>query len=361
MVAPVTGPLTRSYTRLGPPNAFGYRPVWEESFRQGYRQKKPYTLPLPLYLDSRRVVSASSTDPVDYESTSSICPSGIENESMTDAYNACYSGFVEKCRTTASWAVTFAERKQAVSMIRSRSLQLALFANDLRRFRFGSAAKRLGLARNDPRLKAVKLKRDSKALGNNWLEFWFGWSPLVSDIGASVQILQDPIPNVFIRTRKSKGRNWAENYVDQYGSSDYYQNSARSDVSMRAAVRVTNSDLLLANQMGFVNPLTIAWELVPFSFVVDWFVNVGDVISSMTDLVGLELVDPSYTRFHTWTRSRSYRHANGSYFRSARGQSVFVQRVVGAPPGPTLQFNPPERLSLTRAATAISLLLQRLR
>lgn len=346
---------------LGPPNAYGYRPEWVNSSRTGYRQKKPYTLPLSFSLNHRQVLSASSTDPVDYESVSSMCPSYTDSESMDDAYNACYSAFVEKCRTTASWAVTFAERKQAVSMIEKRGLQLARFANDLRRFRFGSAASQLGLATNDPRKVRMNLKRDSKALGNNWLEFWFGWSPLVNDIGASIQILQDPIPNIFVRTRKSRSRSWNEVYSDWLGSTDYYGNSVKSDVSMRAAVKCTNSDLLLANQMGFVNPLTIAWELVPFSFLVNWFVNVEEVISSMTDLVGLELVDPSYTRYHAWTRSRTYRHVSGTYYRTARAKSVFVTRVVGTPPGPTLRFNPPERLSLTRAATAISLLLQRLR
>lgn len=31
-----------------------------------------------------------------------------------------------------------------------------------------------------------------------------------------------------------------------------------------------------------LNPFVTAWELVPFSFVVDWFVNVGDWLQSQT-------------------------------------------------------------------------------
>ena len=31
-----------------------------------------------------------------------------------------------------------------------------------------------------------------------------------------------------------------------------------------------------------VNPFSTAWELVPLSFVVDWFVNIGDYITALT-------------------------------------------------------------------------------
>lgn len=33
-----------------------------------------------------------------------------------------------------------------------------------------------------------------------------------------------------------------------------------------------------------INPLTTLWELIPYSFVVDWFVNVGDYITRKTTL-----------------------------------------------------------------------------
>lgn len=39
----------------------------------------------------------------------------------------------------------------------------------------------------------------------------------------------------------------------------------------------------LADTIG-LNPFRTAWELIPMSFVVDWFLNVGDVIASQTSL-----------------------------------------------------------------------------
>jgi hypothetical protein len=49
--------------------------------------------------------------------------------------------------------------------------------------------------------------------------------------------------------------------------------------------------------MGVVNPLSIAWEVIPFSFVVDWFIPVGQVLEACTATMGLSFVD-SWTSEH---------------------------------------------------------------
>jgi hypothetical protein len=38
---------------------------------------------------------------------------------------------------------------------------------------------------------------------------------------------------------------------------------------------------------GISNPALVAWELVPFSFVADWFVPVGDWLKQLDALLGL--------------------------------------------------------------------------
>lgn len=43
-------------------------------------------------------------------------------------------------------------------------------------------------------------------------------------------------------------------------------------------------DVLL--DMVKVNPFTTAWELIPFSFVVDWFINLSLVIEAQTRVLG---------------------------------------------------------------------------
>lgn len=41
----------------------------------------------------------------------------------------------------------------------------------------------------------------------------------------------------------------------------------------------------LLNAFGINRPASILWEAIPYSFVVDWFVNVGDVIGSVEDAI----------------------------------------------------------------------------
>lgn len=52
-----------------------------------------------------------------------------------------------------------------------------------------------------------------------------------------------------------------------------------------------------AQSLGLLDPLTLAWELIPFSFVVDWFLPVGTYLSQLTALNGLTLMNgfTSYT------------------------------------------------------------------
>jgi hypothetical protein len=56
-------------------------------------------------------------------------------------------------------------------------------------------------------------------------------------------------------------------------------------------VRVSNAFISNLDTAGVINPLSIAWELSPYSFVVDWFIPVGNVLSALSDTIGLELQD----------------------------------------------------------------------
>jgi hypothetical protein len=57
-----------------------------------------------------------------------------------------------------------------------------------------------------------------------------------------------------------------------------------------------------AAQTGFTNPINLAWEILPFSFVVDWFLPIGPYLEAFTAFEGLEFIDGSQTLF---TKSRT--------------------------------------------------------
>lgn len=61
-----------------------------------------------------------------------------------------------------------------------------------------------------------------------------------------------------------------------------------------------NTDSLRTSlsRYGFTNPIALAYELVPYSFVLDWWINLGDVLASLDNLT---LVKELYVRDSTRT------------------------------------------------------------
>lgn len=43
-------------------------------------------------------------------------------------------------------------------------------------------------------------------------------------------------------------------------------------------------------QIGLTNPLLLGWELIPFSFVADWFIQVGDYLETLDALIGVKRI-----------------------------------------------------------------------
>lgn len=348
MVAPVTGPFNRSVVRKGPTNRGGFTPDWYSKNQQWFRQRKPYDRPLGYVMSERQVLYSSNT--WDYN-TSYTGGAGANSALHAAADNKAYSKLVGKLGEKSLWAVNLLEANQAMAMIAGRAIQITRFARALNRFDFSRAAKALEMAKVPKNLKNSG-KTKSKSLSNNWLEFHFGWVPLVQDIGAAVNTLQQPIP-----PQEVKAGGGAHSFVTVNTGSFGSINNRVNNVGVRKGchVSVTNPNLWLANQLGFVNPLTVAWELIPFSFVVDWFVNVGDFLASYTDFAGASVSAPWSTRFEVAFEDALWYHGLTN-----RWLGVYLQRTASIS-GPTLRARPWNGVSPVRAATAVSLLVQQLR
>lgn len=362
MTTPISGQFTKVEYLNGPPNEYGYKPVWYHKYVMWYRQKKPYDLPLSHESLQRRILSFSSSNPAIKVEVDDLPP--YRDATTESAYVKCYDKFVELTKgASAEMAVNLAERKQALSMMASRATQLTGFFRSLRKGRFGDAATYLGISHSDPRYKKLtseeKMRRLGSKTGGNYLEFHFGWSPLLNDIGGCVEILQGAVPRKYLKARSSE--QFKDFVTSNKGTTspidrDYLY---RSSVSMGCTLEISNPNLLLANQLGFVNPLALAWELVPFSFMVDWFVNVGDFLNSFTDFWGVDLQNAYVTRFERLAyRERWYGSGNPDLQWS--GHTIRTRRSLGAPSGPPLRVRDPWVLSPRRAAVAVSLLLNEL-
>jgi len=286
------------------------------------------------------------------------------------AINAAYDSLLKKLSAgSAQWANNLLEANQSVGMVIARASQISRFVGKLRHADVIGAAKELG----SPVPKGLKGNRGrAKSLGDQFLEFHFGWQPLLQDIHNSAQTLSKPTFGL----NRMKGRGTQrDTYRDASHSHAFgviFDTIINRDVAyacnMGCSVIVDNPNAYLANQLGLVNPASIAWEAVPFSFVADWFGNVGQVLSSMTDFVGLSVQDAYTTISEEIILRRSDTRTdevhpppnsqtgigvlNGKKFSVSRG---------GGLSGPSLRLSPFKGLSIARGATAISLLLQKLK
>lgn len=347
----MAGPFYRNSTYNFPPNPHGSIAPRYSRAQIWYTQPRPYKSPL-RYTSHTYIIDSDRSE---YPNGISDCSGFVWGDMLTRAAASAYSKFVGKLGETSAWGVNLAEQKQSVSMIAKRALQITRFARKLNRFDLPGAARELGLTKI-PR----GARKRGKAFGDLFLEFHFGWEPLVKDIGNSVNILQRPYPQGKVSGSGSSSDSFYE-FRDEGGG--YFHETRRNwDFILKngALVKVTNPNLFLANQMGFVNPLVVAWELVPFSFVVDWFANVGQVLSSMTDFVGVELTD-TYTTVLERTTHSTHIWGPDDFQRGSNGRAIFMERYPGNYPSTSFTIKPFKGFSVTRGLTAISLLLQQLR
>lgn len=181
--------------------------------------------------------------------------------------------------------VAFAERAATARMIGDNASQIARAFRALKKGRFKKAARELGIANpGKPRGREVTQR---------WLELQYGWKPLLQDVYGAVDALARRDKHDFIVSAKGTVTERIDEVVTLNRSAPDIIRGVRTTKGMRGTfVRIDAipGDGLLRplNSLGMTNPATILWETVPYSFVVDWFLPVGDFIDSMDALLGFD-------------------------------------------------------------------------
>lgn len=374
MALPITVLTRQDTVQTGSPNKFGFRPnVYVESVTKT-KQPAPYNK--VAYYD-RHVTRGrgSSSDGSNDSWTWNINltdNSSIKARAQQRALNKLKSNAYD----SADIFVGLIEARDSFDMIAKRTGQLYQFTKAVKRFDFASAATILNMKR-----RPKGLKPNAKSAASNWLEYWLGWAPLVGDIGNAISVLQSPYKTLAV---KSSGSDSTSLNVrtrigslpgDVSSSTEVYTWNVRCHMAMEYFV--SNPNLHLANQLGFVNPYTVAWELVPMSFVVDWFANVGDFLGQWTMFAGLTSVSQRTTYLHKQKKTYDYRFdspkyertplvGGGEFFqmvgrnmytRNGNADRFHMERFNTVATTIKLGFNIPPGLSPTRGLTGISLLL----
>lgn len=164
-------------------------------------------------------------------------------------------------------------------------------------------------------LKRGKIKRFCQTLGITyrrprgrdrsppglWLEYSYGWSPLLGDLYTMLENTFE-VPHAYVRQVVRFEDSYTNRAWPEYGNlRTFTEGTVKSRATAQGYVYVDCPAILAASQYGLLNPAAVAWEAIPFSFVVDWFAPVGDFLNSLGTTNGLYFKDYSVTSKVTYS------------------------------------------------------------
>jgi len=237
----------------------------------------------PYHLDSSRFTAGNGNA---YNAAVVNTSSEAFPDRTSFAYAQAHDRFVNRLGPKVQMAINALELGKTTEMVIKRLIQLRRLYTAVRRRDFEGVISSIA----DPDGKAKSLSR-RHLLSNPsgfWLEIQFGWKPILSDIYTATEILQTPFPISRIRTRGKE--------QDSFLSFGWLPTNRSRMVQLSSLIRITNPNAFLANQLGVINPLTVAWDALPGSFIVDWFLPVNKFLNSFTAFVGIDLVEPQTAR-----------------------------------------------------------------
>lgn len=162
-----------------------------------------------------------------------------------------------------------------------------------------SSAERKGL-----RIRGFDTPLDHReAVTNNWLMLQYGWFPHVSDLEGAVKALAaELVPKLPRRVVWGKGsttETWVEYRTDYnalrahgWFSVQHKVTCTRTrEVKLRVLVEVRNPRLTSAQNLGLLDLGSALWEFQPWSFLVDYFTNIGDAIAGLFAFDNYNILD----------------------------------------------------------------------
>lgn len=202
-----------------------------------------------------------------------------------------------------------------------------------------------------------------KEAANRWLEYQYGWRPLMSDIYGTATLIDEQAKRrltIIGKGTHSSGVRPTYTFPQVNSGIVLTKPMLTSGAYCRVDWEVSNSVAAQLNRLGLTNILEIGWELVPFSFVIDWVAPIGDYLGALGAGWGLTFKGGSITRYTAgsvkcmWTaypyikgKPISYTLRTNAWFRYPISQSTLGTKVYTRNP-----------ISVTRAVTALALLTQ---
>jgi hypothetical protein len=233
---------------------------------------------------------------------------GADGELVTQIITECMAN---RQKGSSNYVESLAELDQVWSMIRDpltnfRSFHVQ-FERSERYRRLVRLRKQAGQAVRPfthvpRRMKGSLLGQLALLTTSEYLRYRYGVTPLVSDVKAAMGALKknyQAAMSTEVHTARAKGQIQGQKLNDFTSSSAYLKTDWRNAITNTFSVRAKWCDQYATtpwNDLGLTyhNFIGAVWELTHFSFVVDWFANVGDFIYANLPRVGVTPLGGSY-------------------------------------------------------------------
>jgi hypothetical protein len=290
-------------------------------------------------------------------------PSGLEGRAVSRA-------LLKLKHQSVNLAVAFAEHKQTQDLLAGTAKKIARQVNAYKAHNpkeWGWIAK--------TRTKEFFHEKKWKRYPNSWLELQYGWKPLISDVqGACQELSKHNTTNSMLAKVSGVGGGMSEstwNKTSNLTSINYFLVREKWKHTARVVLYYKMRSPVLAKfaSLGLTNPFELAWEKLKYSFVVDWFLPVGNWLSTLDADFGWDFHSGTLTKYTTGGSDSVYLQSgptpsfqrvdwNGPAYK-ADGFSLVRTLYASSPWAGLPQFKNP--LSSQHIANAMSLLVQAFR
>lgn len=275
-------------------------PLSPDQLKLSYRMEDPQLVQSIYFYHSKVFGSLKpSPEPVDFEQVDRLARSGLINKLAEGDVNI--SVFLAEFPEGWRWLATMGTR----------------LLNGITALLSGNIPKAISAFRVKESRRQRRLRNSGKLA--SWddfiLEYNYALTPLLSDLygffeaylnglqteGNLVHVRSFVSDEGAIRDMISWGR---ENKPKKaYGRMNFRPATLPAGLEPSVAVsyvctyRVIDARKRSLQELGLLNPLEVAWEKIPFSFLIDWLINFRSILSSVTADAGLEFVDGCKTSY----------------------------------------------------------------
>lgn len=143
-----------------------------------------------------------------------------------------------------------------------------------------------------------KAKEANKVLANSWLEYCYGWRPLMADVASACNAystFQSKVDTLRVYGKSEDRSNGSTTTVNSIlvtnafmsiittkkysGTKCVFRGVVKN--SYRGVDTTTANEIIRLSGFRLEEFIPTVWELIPYSFVVDYFSNIGDILNGM--------------------------------------------------------------------------------